>query len=49
MRELSGAQVYELLTPFVPAPLVDLVQRQGFRAHSVMESPELCRTWFRRD
>ena len=48
VKALGGAQVYELVTPFEPAPLVDLVRRQGFLAHSVLESPTLCRTYFRR-
>jgi len=38
----------ELITPFVPAPLVDLVRRQGIIAHSIMDGPMLCRTFFRR-
>ncbi|MBI3948305.1 MAG: DUF1858 domain-containing protein [Armatimonadetes bacterium] len=51
MRDLNGLQegeVYELITPFVPAPLVDLAARKGFRAFSTQESPELVRTYFTR-
>jgi hypothetical protein len=40
--------VYQLVTPFVPAPLVDLAHGKGFLAHSVFESDTLVRTFFRR-
>jgi hypothetical protein len=48
LAALAGAEVYELLTPFVPAPLVDLARGKGFAAHSVVESDALVRTFFRR-
>jgi len=51
MSDLAQAgpdQVYELITPFVPAPLVELAQGRGFQAHSVEEAPEEVRTYFRR-
>ena len=46
---LPKAGVYELVTPFVPAPLVDLAREKGFVAHSVVEGDALVRTFFRRD
>lgn len=40
--------IYHLVTPFVPAPLVDLARGKGFVAHSVVEGEALVRTFFRR-
>jgi hypothetical protein len=48
LAALPEAGVYQLVTPFVPAPLVDLARGKGFAAHSVMESDTLVRTFFRR-
>ncbi len=51
MRELARlgpGEVFELVTPFVPAPLVDLAREKGFDGRSVAEAPGLVRTWFRR-
>jgi hypothetical protein len=51
MRELAGlapGQVFELVTPFVPAPLVDLAREKGFEGQTLAEAPGLVRTWFRR-
>ena len=49
LAALADAEVYQLLTPFVPAPLVDLARSTGFAAFSVRESDALVRTFFRRD
>jgi Domain of unknown function (DUF1858)/Uncharacterized conserved protein (DUF2249) len=51
MRDLSqlhAGEVYELVTPFVPAPLIDMAGAKGFSAHAVTEGPEQVRTYFRR-
>jgi hypothetical protein len=48
LASLAEADVYELLTPFVPAPLLDLARGKGFAAHSVREGDGLVRTFFRR-
>lgn len=51
MQDLSSLEadgVYELITPFVPAPLVDLARGKGFLAYSAAEDQNLVRTWFRR-
>ncbi len=48
LAALGEAEVYELLTPFVPAPLVDLARGNGFSSFSVVESDALVRTYFRR-
>ncbi len=49
LARLSGGEVYELVTPFVPAPLVDLARGKGFAAFSVAEREGLVRTYFRKD
>lgn len=48
LAALPDAGVYQLVTPFVPAPLVDLARGKGFAAHSVVEGEALVRTFFRR-
>ncbi len=45
---LSSGEVYQLITPFVPAPMIDLVKRRGFESHTVSHGPDLCHTYFRR-
>jgi hypothetical protein len=48
LATLGDAEVYELVTPFVPAPLVDLAREKGFSSFSVSEGEALVRTYFRR-
>jgi hypothetical protein len=48
LAALADGEVYQLVTPFVPAPLVDLARGKGFASHSVVESDTLVRTFFRR-
>lgn len=48
LAALADAEVYELVTPFVPAPLVDLARDKGFLSFSVAEGETLVRTFFRR-
>jgi hypothetical protein len=48
LAALLDADVYQLLTPFVPAPLVDLARSKGFESYSVKEGDALVRTFFRR-
>ncbi len=45
---LGPGQVYELITPFVPSPLINLVRQQGFESHTMTVAPDECRTYFRR-
>jgi hypothetical protein len=49
LAALAGAEVYQLITPFVPAPLVDLARSKGYASYSVKEGDALVRTFFRRD
>jgi len=48
LATLGDAEVYELVTPFVPAPLVDLARQKGFDGFSVSEGEALVRTYFRK-
>ena len=48
LAALADGEVYELVTPFVPAPLVDLARGKGFEAYSVVCAEGLVRTFFRR-
>ena len=48
LATLGDEEVYELVTPFVPAPLVDLAREKGFASFSVSEGDALVRTYFRR-
>jgi hypothetical protein len=47
LAALGADEVYELVTPFEPAPLVQLARQKGFQASSAREAPELVKTWFR--
>jgi len=49
LAALSTGQVYELVTPFVPAPLVELARGKGCSCFSVVEAEGLVRTYFRKD
>ena len=48
LARLRDGEVYALVTPFVPAPLVDLARGKGFQAYSVTEGDTVVRTYFRR-
>lgn len=48
LAALPPERVYVLITPFVPAPLMDLAANKGFESHAVPEAPDLVRTYFRR-
>jgi hypothetical protein len=49
LAALGAGEVYQLVTPFVPAPLVDLARAKGFAAYSAVEGDSLVRTFFRRE
>jgi hypothetical protein len=46
LEPLADGEVLELITPFVPAPLIDMGKRKGFEVWNRQESPELVRTYF---
>ncbi len=33
--KLNEGEIFELRSPFIPAPIVDLLQKRGFRVHSI--------------
>ncbi len=48
LAALAEGQVYELVTPFVPAPLVDLARGKGFESFTISGGENLVQTYFRR-
>jgi Domain of unknown function (DUF1858)/Uncharacterized conserved protein (DUF2249) len=48
LASLAAGEVYLLLTPFAPAPLLDLARDKGFESYSAAEAEGLVRSWFRR-
>lgn len=49
LRELEQGQTYELVTSFIPAPLIEVMRQRGFRAWSCEEHDSLVRTYLTRD
>jgi uncharacterized protein DUF1858/uncharacterized protein DUF2249 len=48
LAALVPGQVYELVTPFEPAPLVEKARRNGFDTYSEVAGAGAVRTYFRR-
>jgi hypothetical protein len=48
LATLADDEVLQLLTPFVPVPLIDRVKSRGYLAHTLVEEMGLARTFFRR-
>jgi hypothetical protein len=46
LRKLERDEAYQLATPFLPAPLIDMARKQGMRAWTRREEEELYVTWF---
>ena len=46
LATLGPGQVYELVTPFIPAPLIDIARGKGFESFTSREAPDLVRTYF---
>lgn len=49
LGELPAGQAYELLTPFVPEPLIEKAAARGFVGTSTTAGPGLVRTRFVRE
>jgi len=49
LSQLPAGQAYDLLTPFVPEPLIDKAAARGFAGTSTAEGPGLVRTRFVRE
>lgn len=47
LAALAPGEVLQLLTPFIPEPLIARIRRAGFLAHTVVEEAGLARTFFR--
>jgi uncharacterized protein (DUF2249 family) len=46
LKVLPDGTLYELITPFIPAPLIDAAKQKGFKAYTKQEGSELFRTYF---
>ncbi|MFH1892835.1 MAG: DUF1858 domain-containing protein [Candidatus Zixiibacteriota bacterium] len=46
LRKLKNNEMYELITPFSPAPLIDIAKSKGYRTFSNEESPGRIKTYF---
>ncbi len=46
IKTLNPGKIYELTTPFVPAPLIDMIQQKGYRVYSKQIATELVKTYF---
>ncbi len=46
--EMSAGQVYALVTPFTPAPLIDMIVSKGFDVYSEEESPAKVITYIKK-
>lgn len=47
LGELSSGQLLELVTPFLPSPLIDMAKSKGFLAFSREETPDQFRIYFK--
>ena len=45
LDELSAGEIYELITPFIPAPLLDMAAKKGFTHWSVTEGPDCVKSF----
>lgn len=48
LARLAPGEVFELVAPFVPTPLIERARTVGVAAHSVTEAPGIVRTYFSR-
>jgi len=48
LDRLASGEVYLLITPFVPAPMIDLVEKKGYLCHSLWFGPTVVHTYFTR-
>jgi uncharacterized protein (DUF2249 family) len=49
VKNLEAGQVLEIINTFTPAPLITVLQRQGFSAYTELISDQLVHTYFFRD
>jgi len=48
LDRLAGTDVYLLITPFVPAPMIELVEKKGFDVFNRWFGPTVVHSYFRR-
>lgn len=48
LKSLKENEIYELITPFLPAPLIALAKKQGFRSSSQQRGENAFHTFFSR-
>lgn len=46
IKDLQDREIYQLITPFLPAPLIDKVKSQGFLAWTISGGENLFRNYF---
>lgn len=49
LGKLPPGGIYELITPFVPAPLLDMAAKKGFASWSVTEAPDCVKSYLTRN
>jgi len=49
VARLNTGEVLKLITPFVPAPLIQIVRGEGYKAWSKIENHELAYTYFKKE
>ncbi|MBI4720480.1 MAG: DUF1858 domain-containing protein [Chitinivibrionia bacterium] len=47
VRKLEPGQIYAIITPFTPAPMIDKVREKGYEAWTAQEGAERFITYFR--
>lgn len=47
LAAMGGGEVLQLLTPFIPEPLIQRARAAGYLSHTVVEEAGLARTFFR--
>jgi hypothetical protein len=47
LAELPRGEVLELVTPFIPEPLIERVRARGYLSHTVVDEAGMARTFFR--
>jgi len=48
LSQLGPDQMFELITPFLPSPLIDMAKSSGFIAWTEEEMPGVFKTYFGR-
>lgn len=46
IKELKPGEIYELITPFVPAPLLDMIKKKDFQTWIQQHTKEVVKSYF---